>query len=204
MNTQMQEHDFETMPALNPTRSPDGRRSSTLVEVDGHVFQAVFVCLPTGELADPTIHGTRADRMTPAERIEREALARQRALKLKEEHEAELLAGMSVVTVHDLLSCVARAPKPAPGAAPHREADWDVVTGADEFPDPPRSHPVLSVAEWAGVPAWRFWGTLDVRVETDAEGRPKVGAEELAAQLGAKHVHIRGTWLNRPEVLAFF
>jgi len=189
---------------LNPTRSADGRRSSILVDVDGHVFQAVFVCLPTGVLADPTIHGTRSDVMTPVKRIEREAEARRLALLIKEEHQAELLAGMSVVTVSDLVECLASAPPASSADAPHRTPDWDVVTGADEFPDPPRSHPTLFIDEWDGSPAWRFWGTLDVPIGADGAEHLDAQANDLAEQLGAKHVQILSVWLGRPELVAYF
>jgi hypothetical protein len=195
--------DLGAIPSLNPTRSADGKRSSVLIEVEGHVFQAVFVCLPTGDLAVPTIHGTRADRMSPGQRIELEGKARVEAMQVKETHEAELLAGMSVVTIDDLLQCVARAPTPTVAGETHRLADWDVVTGADEFPDPPRSHPTLSAFDGSGSLFWLFWGTLDLPTHSD-DTNPTFDSRELERRLAAKQVHIRGSWLGRPEILALF
>ncbi len=187
---------------LEPTRSSDGNRSSVMLEVRGHAFQAVFVCLPTGELSEPAIHGTRADPMTPAQRIELEAEARVLAAQLKQRHAAELLAGMSVVSVPDLLRCVAHAPAlPKPGDE-HRMDDWDALTGADEARTPPLAHPVLSASDYRGAPAWWFWGTLDLPVETPPP-IPQL-EQSLAETLGAKHVQVRSTWLGRPEVWAFF
>lgn len=188
-------------PALNPTRSTDGKGSSILLEVRGHVFQAVFVCLPTGELSDPSVHGTRADPMTPEQRIELEAEARLEALRIKEKHGVELLAGMSVVRVEDLLLCVSRAPRPARPGDVHRLDHWDPISGADGVPDPPRSHPILQANDWENQLAWLFWGTLDLQLGNPAAHEL---APELAQQLGAKQVHVRSLWLERPEVLAIF
>src|SRR4051812_4595623 len=98
----MLSRDLSTLSALNPTRSSDGKRSSLLLEIQGHVFQAVFVCLPTGELSEPAVHGTRADVMTPEQRIQLEGEARLEAMRIKEQHGPELLAGMSVVRPQDL------------------------------------------------------------------------------------------------------
>ncbi len=188
---------------LEPTRSSDGKRSSVMLDVRGHAFQAVFVCLPTGELSEPAIHGTRADPMTPAQRIELEAEARLLAARLKQDHAAELLAGMSVVSIADLLRCVAHAPAPPHSGDEHRMDDWDALTGADEARTPPLAHPVLFRGDYQGAPAWLFWGTLDLAVETP-EPEPERLAQSLAQTIGAKHVQVRSIWLGRPEVWAFF
>lgn len=186
---------------LEPTRGSDGNRSSVMLDIRGHAFQAVFVCLPTGELSEPTIHGTRADPMTPAQRIELEAEARRVATELKQEHAAELLAGMSVVSIADLLRCVAHAPALPKAGDAHRMDDWDALTGADEARTPPLAHPVLSGSTYEGAPAWLFWGTLDLPVQN---WEPDQLAQRLARTLGAKHVQVRSIWLGRPEVWAFF
>lgn len=199
----MQPAELAKLPVLNPTRSPDGKRSSILIDVQGHVFQAVYMCLPTGELSDPTIHGTRADAMTPEQRIELEGAARLEAMRLKERHATELLAGMSVVSVDDLLSCVAQAPSDVSSGQEHRLRDWDPISGADEVPDPPRSHPVLCAVEWDGALAWLFWGTLDVEFDAADSELPQRIAE-LARRLGAKHVQLLSVWLERPELAAVF
>lgn len=195
------------VPGLNPTRSSDGKRSSTLVDVRGHIFQAVFVCLPTGELSDPSVHGTRADPMTPEQRIELEAEARLQAMRIKEEHAMELLAGMSVVRIEDLQRCVSRAPAEKAEGDQHHLDDWDPISGADEVPDPPRSHPVLHARSWNGAVSWCFWGTLDVQLDPEHSGDdpvPPAVTAALAERLGAKHVHVRSRWLQRPEVIAIF
>ena len=204
---EMSVNPFSEWPGLNPTRSSDGKRTSTMLDVRGHAFQAVFVCLPTGELSDPAIHGTRSDPMTPEQRIELEAEARLQAMRIKEQHGTELLAGMSVVRVEDLRRCVELAPpERAEGDSYHLD-DWDPISGADEVPDPPRSHPVLRAHRWEAGVCWLFWGTLDVQLD-HAEGEsdslpPELGAS-LAERLGAKHVHVRSLWRQRPEVIAIF
>ena len=194
------------LPRLKPTRSSDGKRTSTLIEVRGHIFQAVFVCLPTGELSDPTIHGTRSDPLTPEQRIELETEARLLAMRLKEQHGTELLAGMSVVRLDDLLRCVSLAPTERADGDRYHLDDWDPISGADEVPDPPRSHPVLLARPWETGISWWFWGTLDVQLDVTSESDPLPAevAVSLTQRLGAKHVHIRGLWLQRPEVIAIF
>jgi hypothetical protein len=191
-----------SMPTLQPTRSSDGQRSSVMLEVRGHPFQAVFVCLPTGELSDAAIHGTRADPMTPEQRIELETEARMQAAELRAKHSAELLAGMSVVRVDELLQCVSDAPSVPASGDEHRLAGWDALTGADEARTPPLAHPVLSASDYQGKPAWRFWGTLDVQVADDASTDDL--ADHFRQNLGARAVAVRSIWLGRPEICAFF
>jgi hypothetical protein len=198
----MPQYDLQSIPTLQPTRSSDGQRSSIMLEVRGHPFQAVFVCSPTGELSDAAIHGTRADPMTPEQRIQLETEARALAARLKAKHSAELLAGMSVVRVDELLQCVSDAPPEPESGAEHRLAGWDALTGADEARTPPLAHPVLSASEYQGKPAWRFWGTLEMAVASDASFSEL--ADELKQTLGARAVAVRSIWLGRPEICAFF
>jgi hypothetical protein len=173
-----------------------------MIDVRGHQFQAAFVCLPTGELSDPAIHGSRSDAMTPEQRIELEGEARAKAMELKASHGPELLAGMSVVAISDLRRCVAHAPSKFTRGDVHRLEQWDALTGADKARTPPLTHPTLSAHEYDHEPAWLFWGTLDT--EVDASSGTQAVEQELLALLGAKFVQVRTVWLWRPEVWAFF
>jgi len=182
-------------------RNPNGDRASIKVQAGGYTFQAAYQRHSDGTFGNPAIHGSLPSELPAQLRAELERLAREEAARLRPDLEPRMLGLLTLVSPDDLIECAREAPV-VTSAAPSSTFQLEAYKLRDGGESSPFAAPVLVAGSWDGEPAWVFHGTIDIAQPIGVD-RYKL-EPSLAAQLGAKYVHVKALWDSRPEVFAYF